>query len=88
MRILPKTNPPYTIGNSNFRKSETVNPELDKKEHGFLLMQIGVVIRIICDMKYTELKDEIHDLMSKKPYLWKTRPLNEKLIYYAGCDVK
>ena len=26
--------------------------------------------------------------MSKKPYLWKTRPLNEKLIYYAGCDVK
>ena len=35
-----------------------------------------------------ELKDEIHDLMSKKPYLWKTRPLNEKLIYYAGCDVK
>lgn len=31
MRILPKTNPPYTIGNSNFRKSETVNPELDKK---------------------------------------------------------
>ena len=35
-----------------------------------------------------DLKDEIHDLMSKKPYLWKTRPLDEKLIYYAGCDVK
>jgi ribonuclease D len=35
-----------------------------------------------------ELKDEIHDLMSKKPYLWKNRPLTEKLIYYAGCDVK
>ena len=26
--------------------------------------------------------------MSKKPYLWKNRPLTEKLIYYAGCDVK
>jgi len=36
----------------------------------------------------SELKDEIHDLMSKEPYLWKTRPLTEKLIYYAGCDVK
>ena len=35
-----------------------------------------------------ELKDEIHDEMSKKPYLWKNRPLTEKLIYYAGCDVK
>ena len=35
-----------------------------------------------------ELKDEIHDLMSKKPYLWKNRPLTDKLIYYAGCDVK
>ena len=36
----------------------------------------------------SELKDEIHDLMSKEPYLWKSRPLTEKLIYYAGCDVK
>ena len=35
-----------------------------------------------------ELKDEIHDLMSQKPYLWKNRPLTDKLIYYAGCDVK
>jgi len=26
--------------------------------------------------------------MSKKPYLWKNRPLTDKLIYYAGCDVK
>ena len=26
--------------------------------------------------------------MSKKPYLWKNRPLSDKLIYYAGCDVK
>ena len=36
----------------------------------------------------SELKDEIHELMSKKPYLWKNRPLSDKLIYYAGCDVK
>lgn len=36
----------------------------------------------------SDLKDEIHGLMSSKPYLWKTRPLTDKLIYYAGCDVK
>ena len=34
-----------------------------------------------------DLKDEIHELMSKSPYLWKTRPLPYKLNYYAGCDV-
>ena len=35
-----------------------------------------------------DLKDEIHQLMSSKPYLWKTRPLTDKLIHYAGSDVK
>ena len=33
------------------------------------------------------IKDEVHELMSKSPYLWKTRPLPNKLNYYAGCDV-
>ena len=33
------------------------------------------------------IKDEIHDLMSKSPYLWKNRPIPYKLNYYAGCDV-
>ena len=36
----------------------------------------------------SELKDEIHELMSNEPYLWKSRPLTEKLIHYAGNDVK
>ena len=36
----------------------------------------------------SDLKDEIHGLMSSKPYLWKTRPLTEKLINYAGSDVQ
>ena len=36
----------------------------------------------------SELKDEIHELMSSKPYLWKSRPLTDKLIQYAGSDVK
>lgn len=34
-----------------------------------------------------DLKEEIHDLMSKNQYLWKTRPISDKLNYYAGCDV-
>jgi ribosomal protein S1 len=33
------------------------------------------------------IKDEVHELMSKSPYLWKNRPIPYKLIYYAGCDV-
>ena len=35
----------------------------------------------------SDLKYEIHDLLSKNPYLWKTRPISPKLNYYAGCDV-
>ena len=33
------------------------------------------------------IKGEVHELMSNSPYLWKTRPLSNKLNYYAGCDV-
>ena len=35
----------------------------------------------------SDLKNEIHNLLSKNPYLWKTRPISSKLNYYAGCDV-
>ena len=54
--VMIKAKPRMINSNYIFCKNY-INPELDKKEHGFLLMQIGVVIRIICDMKYTELKD-------------------------------
>ena len=53
--VMIKAKPRMINSNYIFCKNY-INPELDKKEHGFLLMQIGVVIRIICDMKYTELK--------------------------------
>lgn len=33
------------------------------------------------------IKDEVHEMMSNYPYLWKTRPIPYKLNYYAGCDV-
>lgn len=35
----------------------------------------------------SDLKNEIHNLLSQNPYLWKTRPISPKLNYYAGCDV-
>ena len=54
--VMIKAKPRMINSNYIFCKNY-INSELDKKEHGFLLMQIGVVIRIICDMKYTELKD-------------------------------
>ena len=34
----------------------------------------------------SSIKDEVHELMSNSPYLWKTRPIPYKLNYYAGCD--
>ena len=35
----------------------------------------------------SELKNEIHKEMTNNPYLWKNRPITDKLNYYAGCDV-
>ena len=53
--VMIKAKPKMINSNYIFCKNY-INPELDKKEFGFLLMQIGVVIRIICNMKYNELK--------------------------------
>lgn len=52
-----------------------------------IAISLKELLKIYCN--YTsELKDEIHQLMSSIPDLWKKRPLSDKLIYYAGCDVK
>ena len=54
--VIIKAKPRMINTNYTFCKYY-INPELDKKQYGFLLMQIGVVIKIISNMKYTELKD-------------------------------
>ena len=54
--VMIKAKPKMIYTNYTFCKYY-INPELDKKQYGFLLMQIGVVIKIISNMKYTELKD-------------------------------
>ena len=54
--VMIKAKPKMIHTNYTFCKYY-INPELDKKQYGFLLMQIGVVIKIISNMKYTELKD-------------------------------
>ena len=52
-----------------------------------IAISLKELLKIYCNYN-SDLKDEIHQLMSSKPYLWKSRPLTDKLIYYAGCDVK
>ena len=45
-----------------------------------------MLIKEYCGVEY-EIKGEMHNLMSINPYLWKERPINEKLNFYAGNDV-
>ena len=49
-------------------------------------LSLNELLRNNFEVNYS-IKDEVHDLMSKSPYLWKTRPIPYKLNYYAGCDV-
>ena len=49
-------------------------------------ISLNELLKINFDVGYN-LKDEVHELMSRSPYLWKTRPIPYKLNYYAGCDV-
>ena len=49
-------------------------------------LSLNELLRNNFDVEYN-IKDEVHELMSKSPYLWKTRPIPYKLNYYAGCDV-
>ena len=52
--VVIKSQPKMINTNYNFCKNY-INPELDKKQYGMLLMQIGMVIKIINDMKHTDL---------------------------------
>ena len=52
--VILKSQPKKINTNYNFCKNY-INPELDKKEYGLLLMQIGMAINVINDMKYTDL---------------------------------
>jgi predicted RNA-binding protein with RPS1 domain len=47
---------------------------------------INELLKINFDIN-DNIKEEIHELMSNSPYLWKTRPIPYKLNYYAGSDV-
>ena len=52
--VIIKSKPKMLNSNYSFCKNY-INPELDKKQYGMLLMQIGMVIKIINDMKHTDL---------------------------------
>ena len=52
--VILKSKPKMINTNYYFCKYY-INPELDKKEYGMLLMQIGMAIKIIYELKYTDL---------------------------------
>ena len=52
--VILKSKPKKINTNYNFCKNY-INPDLEKKEYGLLLMQIGLAIQVINDMKFTDL---------------------------------
>ena len=54
--------------------------------HKNLAISLGELLQKFFGIN-NDLKNEIHNLLSQNPYLWKTRPISPKLNYYAGCDV-
>ena len=59
---------------------------INDNNHQNLAISLGELIQK-CFGINSDLKNEIHNLLSKNPYLWKIRPISSKLNYYAGCDV-
>lgn len=49
-------------------------------------ISLAMLIKTYLNIEY-EIKGEMHTLMASNPYLWKTRPLTDKLNFYAGNDV-
>jgi ribonuclease D len=49
-------------------------------------ISLAMLIKEYCGVEY-EIKGEMHNLMSQNPYLWKERPISQKLNFYAGNDV-
>ena len=64
------------ISNDTFNYNFSKNPSIS----------LAMLIKEYCGVEY-EIKGEMHNLMSINPYLWKERPINEKLNFYAGNDV-
>ena len=52
--IILKSQPKKINTNYNYCKNY-INPELEKKEYGVLLMQIGMSLKVITEMKHTDL---------------------------------
>ena len=49
-------------------------------------ISLALLIKEYCGIEY-EIKGEMHNLMSQNSYLWKERPISQKLNFYAGNDV-
>ena len=63
-----------------------IENNINDTNHKNLAISLGELLQKFFGIN-NDLKNEIHNLLSKNPYLWKTRPISPKLNYYAGCDV-
>ena len=63
-----------------------IDNNINDSNHKNLAISLGELLQKFFGIN-NDLKNEIHNLLSKNPYLWKTRPITPKLNYYAGCDV-
>ena len=66
-----------------------ISNEINNSDNYYLKnssISLAMLIKKYCGIEY-EIKGEMHNLMSINPYLWKERPINEKLNFYAGNDV-
>lgn len=50
-------------------------------------ISLNELLKLYCNYDDNNIKNDIHALMSRNPYLWKTRPISDELNFYAGNDV-
>ena len=66
-----------------------ISNEINNSDNYYLKnssISLAMLIKKYCGIEY-EIKGEMHNLMSQNPYLWKERPISQKLNFYAGNDV-
>lgn len=54
--------------------------------HKYSAISLATLLKDYLNVEY-EIKGEVHELLNHNPYLWKIRPIPDKLNFYAGKDV-
>ena len=79
--VILKSKPKMINTNYNFCKYY-INPELEKKQYGILLIQIGMAIKVICEMKYTDFigitEEQFGNDKEEPPHIRRSKNLEAK----------